>query len=489
MARRLAKRVALLLAVSVVTLLGVRTFDAQRGPDLEPWHTYRPHDSNADQIANLDWAGYEKAEDALFEEVRNEVTQKLDPDQRVPVNRYFEGSPVYPGRFSPDWNRSYVLEPDAAPKGAVVLLHGLTDAPYSLRHIARRYRELGYVAVAIRLPGHGTVPGSLADVEWEDWSAATRLAVREARRRTAPSAPLHLVGYSTGGALALQYALDAIEDAKLARPDRIVLLSPMIGITRFARFAGLLGLPAFFPAFAKAAWLSVLPEFNPFKYNSFPVNAALQSSLLARSLQEQLARAARDDRLSEVPPILTFQSVVDFTVSTRAVVSELYAQLPSNGSELVLFDINRNAKLGLLLASSADAALEELLPEAPHRFRSVIVANASPASSDVVANITESGATTEETRALGLVYPSDLFSLSHVAVPFPTSDGVYGTEPDPSEDFGINFGAMAARGERGTLIVSLDFVSRTASNPFFPYLLERIESGIGVVHDDVPDFR
>jgi alpha-beta hydrolase superfamily lysophospholipase len=481
MFQRLLKRIALLLAVSVVTLLGVRTFDAQRGPDLEPWHTYRPHELHGEQIERLDWTGYEQAEGALFEEVRKEVTQKLDPDERVPVNRYFDGSPVHPARFSPDWNRSYVLEPDGAPQGAVVLLHGLTDAPYSLRHIARRYRELGYVAVAIRLPGHGTVPGSLADVEWEDWSAATRLAVREARRRTGPSVPLHLVGYSTGGALALQYALDAIEDAKLARPDRIVLLSPMIGITRFARFAGLLGVPAFFPAFAKAAWLSVLPEFNPFKYNSFPVNAALQSSLLARSLQRQLARLADDQRLSEAPPILTFQSVVDFTVSTSAIVSELYARLPMNGSELVLFDINRNAKLGLLLGSSADTALEGLLPEAPRRFRSVVVTNASPASSEVVARITDAGATTEQTHALGLVYPPDLFSLSHVAVPFPVSDGVYGTEPDPSEDFGINFGAMAARGERGTLIVSLDFVSRTASNPFFPYLLQRIESGIGVV--------
>jgi hypothetical protein len=106
-----------------------------------------------------------------------------------------------------------------------------------------------------------------------------------------------------------------------------------------------------------------------------------------------------------------------------------------------------------------------------------------------VARITEAGATSEEARALGLVYPSDLFSLSHVAVPFPVSDGVYGMEPDPSEDFGINFGAMAARGERGTLIVSLDFVSRTASNPFFPYLLERIESGIGDRHGGANDLR
>ena len=42
MFQRLVKRVALLAAVSVFTLLGVRAFDAQRGPELEPWHTYRP---------------------------------------------------------------------------------------------------------------------------------------------------------------------------------------------------------------------------------------------------------------------------------------------------------------------------------------------------------------------------------------------------------------------------------------------------------------
>jgi hypothetical protein len=38
---------------------------------------------------------------------------------------------------------------------------------------------------------------------------------------------------------------------------------------------------------------------------------------------------------------------------------------------------------------------------------------------------------------------------------------------------------MATRGERGILIVSLDSLSRMSSNPFFPYVLERIEEGIG----------
>ena len=94
--------------------------------------------------------------------------------------------------------------PDGPPRGAVVLLHGLTNSPYSLRHVARRYRELGYVVVAIRLPAHGTVPAALTDVVWEDWAAATRLAVREARRLSGGTTPLHMVGFSNGAGHAIR---------------------------------------------------------------------------------------------------------------------------------------------------------------------------------------------------------------------------------------------------------------------------------------------
>ncbi len=475
---RILKRGALLLAVSTITLLAIRAYDSQRGKPLEPWHTYVPQELSVKELDHAGWTEYLQAEDAIFESVRAEVTQELDPEDRIPINRYFDGSPVYPGHFSEDWNRSYILEPVGPPVGAAVFLHGLTDSPYSLRHIARRYREHGYVSIAMRLPAHGTVPGALTDVEWEDWLAATRLAVREARKRIGPSAPLHLVGFSNGGALALMYALDALDNNELTRPDRIALISPMVGITSFARFAGLAGLPAIFPAFAKAAWLSVLPEFNPFKYNSFPINGARQSHLLTQALQRKIVRSARDGRLVDLPPVITFQSVMDSTVSTRAIISAFYVHLPTNGSELVLFDLNRSTKFGALLRSASDTLLARLLPEPPRRFRITIITNASPDSDEVIERVTEAGATTERTQQLGLSYPTDVFSLSHVALPFPTSDSLYGLQPDPAENFGVHLGAIAARGERGTLIVNLDSLLRMSSNPFFPYLIGRIEEAI-----------
>src|SRR5918993_1869106 len=472
---RFLKRTLLLMVVVAATLLAVRAYDSQRGAPLQLWHTYVPHEMRAAEIDKADWPAYLKAEDALFRDVRAEVVDKLEPESRNASNRYFAGSPIYPGNFKQDWNRSYVLEPDGPPIGAVVLLHGLTDAPYSLRHIARRYRDRGFVAVGIRLPGHGTVPAALTDIEWEDWDAATRLAVREARRRAGPSTPLHIVGFSNGGALAVKYALDAMADSRLAQADRLILVSPMIGITSFARFAGLAGLPPMFSSFAKAAWLGILPEFNPFKYNSFPVNGSVQSHRLTVALQDRLARAAREDRLQRMPPILTFQSVVDFTVSTRAVIASLYALLPANGSELVLFDLNRAAKISSeLLRSASETVLTRILADPPRNFRTTIIANVADDRQEVQERVIEAGATTEQVRDLGLAFPPGLFSLSHVALPFPMYDALYGLQPDEAENFGVNLGAIAPRGERGVLIVDLDALVRVSSNPFFPYILERL---------------
>ncbi len=292
------------------------------------------------------------------------------------------------------------------------------------------------------------------------------------------SGRVELVGFSNGGALAVNYALDAISDEKQVQVDRIILISPMIGITRFARFAGLAALPAIFPAFYKAAWLGILPEFNPFKYNSFPVHAAVQSFELTRIVQRKIARLGRSGQLNRLPPILTFQSVMDFTVSTPAILNALYAHLPENGSEIVLFDVNRTVKFGPLLRSSADTALSRLLPSRTRNYRTTVITNAEVASGEEVERTVEAGEVTPHDRALGVSYPPGLYSLSHVALPFPMTDSLYGLTPDPAEDFGLHLGTLSPRGERNVLIASLDALLRASSNPFFPYLVDRIEEGI-----------
>jgi alpha-beta hydrolase superfamily lysophospholipase len=444
MLRKLLKVITigvLVLVLLAIGALALRAWSSQRGPALSVWHTYVPRELTVEEMDTGDWNTYLKAESR--------------------------------------WNRSYILEPSGPPVGAVVMLHGLTDSPFSLRHIARRYRDRGFVAIGIRLPGHGTVPAGLTNVEWREWAAATRLAVREARRRIGPDKPLELVGFSNGGALALQYALDSIDNPALSRPTRVVLISPMIGVTSYARFAGLAGLPAILPAFENAAWLGVVPEFNPFKYNSFPVNGARQSYLLTRSIQDQIIRLHRENKLVELPPVLTFQSVIDFTVSTPAVMSSLYDQLPQNGSEVVLFDLNRSVRFRTFLRVASYTALSRLLRVGPQNYRTTVIANASQDSAHTVERSVDAGEVDVRVKPLDIDYPQDIFSLSHVAIPFPITDALYGIAPNDEENFNENLGTLAPRGERGTLILTLDSMFRIASNPFFPYLLQRIDEGIG----------
>jgi alpha-beta hydrolase superfamily lysophospholipase len=472
--------VLLCVAALSVLLLGRRAYDSRTGPPLELWHTYVPQELTAGQIDDSDWNAYLKHEDLLFQQVRREVTDRLPASAQVASNRYFEKSPVYPPRFDHDWNRSYEMLPSGQPLGAVVLLHGLTDSPYSLRHIARIYVAHGFVAIGIRLPGHGTVPAGLTDTDWETWMAATRLAMREAAHRVGPGHPLHVVGFSNGGALAMKYALDSLDDRRLVRPQRIILFSPMIGVTRYARFAGLASLPALLPPFAKAAWLGIVPEFNPFKYNSFPVNGATQSHRLTTALQEELVRLARADRLRALPPVLTFQSVIDSTVSTRAILAAMYAYLPSNGSELVLFDVNRRGKISQILNPASPLALSRVMPRLPVAYRITVIANAASGSENIQERVVEPGSLQWQTRTLDLIYPSQVFSLSHVAIPFPPDDPLYGTRPDEASAsrYGVALGTLVPRGERGGLILSLDTLFRIASNPFFPYVSARLDAAI-----------
>jgi hypothetical protein len=145
-----------------------------------------------------------------------------------------------------------------------------------------------------------------------------------------------------------------------------------------------------------------------------------------------------------------------------------------------MFDINRRAAVSALLRSSAETAIERIVAPPPRRYAMALVTN-DPGDDDerVVERHTAAGSSEETLRPLEtLRYPRELFSLSHVALPFPTHDGLYGSQPAPGDDAGVQLGTLNARGETGVLIVGLDAVSRASSNPFFPLLLERIDAAI-----------
>jgi hypothetical protein len=160
------------------------------------------------------------------------------------------------------------------------------------------------------------------------------------------------------------------------------------------------------------------------------------------------------------------------------VVTGLFDRLPANGSEFILFDVNRTANVGILLRNRATNAVAAMLPPAKRAFRTTVIANATPASPAVVARSVAPGATEETVTPLGVDYPRDVYSLSHIAMPFPPWDSLYGSAPVPEAEFGVSLGNVATRGENGVLIVGLDTLLRNSSNPFYAYVAERISEGL-----------
>jgi len=269
-----------------------------------------------------------------------------------------------------------------------------------------------------------------------------------------------------------------LNGAPQPRADRIVLLSPMIGVTPYTTVARVASMLAFVPYFEKSRWLDVVPEYIPFKYNSFPVNAGRQTLRLTGVLQSEIQDAAQNGTVGKLPPILAFQSLVDSTISTDAVVDKLYAKLADNGSELVLFDINRANDLQPYIQNPQEKTLARV-SAGQRRYQFELVTNAHPDTMEVVVrSFPKAGGASSDTP-LSLSWPRQLFSLSHVALPFPLDDPLYGTQPDLREDYGIRVGELAPRGERSVLRIPMDDAMRLNSNPFFPYMARRISEWLG----------
>ncbi len=319
--------------------------------------------------------------------------------------------------------------------------------------------------VGLRLPGHGTAPSALTSVRWQDMAAAVRLAMQHLRDRVGDK-PLHIVGYSNGAALATQYALTALADDGLPQASRLVMLSPAIGVTPAAalavwqaRLGNLLGLE-------KLAWQDVLPEYDPYKYQSFATNAGDQIHRLTAEIQRLLNELGSAGRLQDFPSTLAFLSAVDATVSTRSVVTDLFMKLPRNGHELVVFDLNRRAGMESLFTRDPGAAIESLLDDGTLPFTFSVIANRAPDVRAVMLRSNPSDTPSVITMAPDLAWPDGMFSLSHVALPFPPDDPLYGG-PDARRSPGIALGNVALRGEKNTLAVPARDMLRQRWNPFY----------------------
>ncbi len=464
------------LGALVMLIIAFVLYLNNRG-DLHVWHLA---DLDQEFTVDSELAGFEDylaLEDRLFRQLDALIDTQDSPIRYQEIHRYSRNSLSDPQRWAPNWNRSFVLSA-ARPKAGVLLLHGMSDSPYSLRHLGKRLHAAGASVVGLRVPGHGTAPSGLVEVTWQDMDAAVRLAMRYLAEHSGGK-PLYVVGYSNGAALAVHYALNTIEDETLPPVERLVVLSPAIGVTPVAalavwqaRLGHLLGLD-------KLAWTSILPEYDPFKYGSFAVNAGHVVYQLTNEIQQGLTTLGNGGRLEDFPPILAFSSVVDATVSTPALIRGLFDRLPEGGHELVLFDINHQADMKPLMQWDPSELIQALQSDQDRTFTLSMVSNEESASERVLVHSRHPGESTGGRTDLGLSWPQNLYSLSHVALPFPPHDSLYGGHPSENSP-GIHLGDISLHGERGVLKISAAEILRIRWNPFYPYVEARVLEFLGL---------
>ncbi len=121
----------------------------------------------------------------------------------------------------------FLSEGDAtSPRGriGVLLSHGFTGSPASMKPWAEYLAGQGYAVSLPRLPGHGTTWQEMNTTTWDHWTAEVERAFEALANQVDT---VFVCGLSMGGGLALRLAAD--------HPDRVaglVLVNPAVGSSR-----------------------------------------------------------------------------------------------------------------------------------------------------------------------------------------------------------------------------------------------------------------
>lgn len=454
--------------VFTAIVIGVVYLDGR--PDLKVWH-----EAELDAEFTVDspvdnFEDYLALEQRLFEQLDKRVYQRIEAQDKQALNRYFRGSRADPSQWDTNWNRSFVLPNDNADVG-ILLLHGLSDSPYSMHNMAESLHAAGAMVLGLRIPGHGTAPSGLTTATWQDMAAAVELAMHHMRKQMGDK-PVYIVGYSNGGALAVNYSLSVLQNPDLPVAAGLFLMSPEIGVSPAAAFAVWQARLGHLLGLKKLEWNVLFPEFDPFKYGSFAVNAGDLAYRVTLAIQQKFD-ALDAGKLKEFPPVLAFQSAVDATVVAEDLVSNLFERLPKNKHELVIFDINRLAEIQSILAKDPGPDIKKLLEKPGLNFSISVLTNISPESKQLAIHHRAAGEDLISIEHTFLSWPDQVFSLTHIALPTPEDDPLYGGLVIPDSKH-LQLGVLALRGERGVLQVSPAYMLRLHWNPFYSYMQQRL---------------
>ena len=301
-----------------------------------------------------------------------------------------------------------------------------------------------------------------------DWTAAVRIAAKDVAgpRRPGP-AVVHRRLFHRAARWPCNTRWTRCRTPTLRRPDRVLLVSPAIALTRVAALAEVIDIFTVvpLPELDKARWQEIAPEFDPYKFNSFPVNASRQINRATRALQRSLAgSAARPCLVGAVAAGGDLAVGGRFPLLARTAWSTRFMRgCKAPAHRLVLFDMNRLPEMSGVARPTARALIERI-ERAPRGYTLDLVSNAQPHRRALqCAGWRRTGPSS--LRATALDWPANLVSLGHVALPFPPDDPVYGFLPGSGRDGIPSIGSWLLRGENGAIKPGAGLADATAQQP------------------------
>ncbi|GAA0625159.1 alpha/beta hydrolase [Kribbella sandramycini] len=203
----------------------------------------------------------------------------------------------------------------------VLLSHGFTGTPYSMRPWGEHLAELGYGVAVPRLPGHGTSWQEANRTTWQDWYAVLDNELARLRKE---HDQVVVAGLSMGGCLALRLAEEHGDEIA-----GVVLVNPSVS-TEDKRIGLLPLLAKVVPSFPPIANDIKKPGVDEHGYDRMPLRAMLSLS--------QLWKVTRADLAKVTQPVLLFRSTVDHVVEASSARNVLAAISSRDVTETLLED-------------------------------------------------------------------------------------------------------------------------------------------------------
>lgn len=231
-------------------------------------------------------------------------------------------------------SRPFFFQPKQNSNSGVILIHGLLASPAEVRSFGEHLVEQGHVVIGVRLKGHGTSPKDLRERQWEDWYDSVLRAYSILQQYVDQ---IHLVGFSTGGALALRLASDqpdaltgvsAISVPIKFRDPKMMFVPLVHGTNKLVhRLSSYEGVKPF---------LQNKPEHPTVNYRNIPVRGLYELRRLIAEL---------DGRLGDVHcPVLLIQANKDPTVDPKS-AEIILRKLGSPVKELLSIESDRHGIL------------------------------------------------------------------------------------------------------------------------------------------------